>query len=644
MNLDYLKHLNILYVEDNKDSLELTTLMLNDFFNKVIIATNGVEALEKFKQEKIDVVITDINMPKMNGIDLIKEIRKIDKDIFIIMLSAHNEDKFFLESIKIGVDGYLLKPIDLDAFLSLMDKLITKEKIKKENEKHKKLLQSFEEAINKSALVSKTDKKGIITYTNDAFCKISGYSKEELIGKPHNIVRHPDTPKEIFEEMWNTIQNKKIFKGIIKNKRKDGSSYYVDSLIMPILDENGEIQEYLSLRHDITHIMNPVNQLKQAIINFNGKILIYLKLNNYENLEEFYDSKTLDKIENVIADYIKSIFEKECHFDQLYILGNGEYAIITNKYDHSIDKIKKIQEEIKEKIIKIDEFIYNIDILVSLVYEGDRILESAKLGIKRLLKEKKDFIIANNLYKEFQETAKRNIQTIHLIKKAIEEDNIKAFFQPIINNQTKEIEKYESLIRLKDKDKILSPFFFLEIAKKSNYYQTLTTIMINKVFKKAQEIDKEFSINLSIIDIESKNIRKTIYILLEENKEIANRIIFEMVEDENVKDFENVKTFVNKIKEKGAKIAIDDFGSGYSNYKRLIDYQPDILKIDGSLIKDIQTDKYSQIIVQNIVDFAKKLNIKTVAEFIENEKIYDITKNLGVDYSQGYYFGRPQEL
>ena len=94
----------------------------------------------------------------------------------------------------------------------------------------------------------------------------------------------------------------------------------------------------------------------------------------------------------------------------------------------------------------------------------------------------------------------------------------------------------------------------------------------------------------------------------------------------------------------GVQIAIDDFGAGYSNFERLLEFEPDILKIDGSLIKNIITDHYSKNVVETIVNFAKKQNIKTIAEYVENEEIFNFLNELGVDYSQGYFFGKPEDL
>ncbi|WP_373072676.1 PAS domain-containing protein [Sulfurimonas sp.] len=133
------------------------------------------------------------------------------------------------------------------------------------NDKYKDLLQGYKEAVDISSIVTKTDLKGRITYANDKFCEISGYSKDELIGQPHNIVRHPKQDSEAFKDMWETIQAKKTWQGIIKNKHKNGTSYYVHATVVPFLDKNNEIVEYISIRHDITELHNLTEHLEDRV-------------------------------------------------------------------------------------------------------------------------------------------------------------------------------------------------------------------------------------------------------------------------------------------------------------------------------------------------------------------------------------------
>ncbi len=648
----YSKGLKLLYVEDNKDAREMTTMILENFFDSIVVAVNGEDGYEKFKSNNIDLVITDINMPILNGLDMCSKIREIDSDVPLIVLSAHNEDNLFIKSIAIGVSGYLLKPIEHNQLSSLIYRVTQKYKYATQAKANQHLLKVYQKATDLSSIVSRTDLKGIITYVNDSFCEISGYTKDELIGKNHNIVRHPDNPQAIFKEIWESIKEKQeIWKGIVRNRAKNGKSYYVNSLIMPITDIHGNTTEYISLRNDITNIMNPQKQLTNELNDSSNPLLIYMKLGNFSDIEEFYDNSTIELIQDMTLLYLQNKFTQIYSFDKIYQLGNGEYALVLKASSYLKDekffikKLKEYQELIKEDTITLPNIEYDISLLISFAYEKEKILESVKLGIKRLIKVKKTFILANSMATKEQAKARENMKTVFMIKNAINNSKIVSYFQPIIDNTTQEIVKYESLVRLiNEEGKVLSPFFFLETAKKSNYYLNITNIVLEHSFTMLRNCHYDISINLSALDIEHKSMRERILKLLKENKEYANRVVFELLEDESVQNINTVKQFIIDVKEYGVKIAIDDFGAGYSNFERLLDYQPDILKIDGCLIRDIETSTYSLSVVKSIVTFAKEQKLQTIAEFIENEAIYKIIKELGVDFSQGYHFGKPEPL
>ena len=647
---DSIKTLKVLYVEDSPDVKEATLLLLQEFFQNIITASNGEEGLRLYKQEKPDLIITDINMPVMSGIEMIKEIRRENKDIPIIVTSAHSETEFFLESIKLGVDGYILKPIDLKQFLNTLSRVLQKIKIKKELDETLEILKQYQKAIDEFFIVSKTDPKGIITYVNKKFEDISKYKENELIGKPHNIVRHPDNTKELFKELWETIKDKKeIWRGVIKNRAKDGTTYYVDTVIMPISDESGNIKEFISVRSDITKILNPKKRLLDFLKEDKNILLAIFHIENFKDLENLYDLSQIEDIEDKFLKIFLDTLPFECKANEIFHLGDGEIVVakkINDKdnIEESINRAKDFQNKLYERSIEIFDF--EPEIIVSIAYGKDA-YKVARYALSKSIELNTDFIIANEFLDEMQKEAQNNIEILKKIKYAVNNNGFVAFFQPIIDNQTKEIVKYESLVRLKEPDgNFLSPFFFLNIIKRTKYYPFLTRTIIEQAFKALEILNKPISIsvNLSLLDIEKKHIRESIYEILFENKDKANHITFEIVEDENIKDFSVVSDFIREVKYLGIEIAIDDFGSGYSNFEKLLDYHPDILKIDGSLIKNIEESKYSLDIVETIVSFAKKQNLKTVAEFVENENIYQILKDLGVDYSQGWYFGKPQPI
>jgi len=648
----YLKSLKLLYVEDNEGARVSTNMVLKEFFTDITVAIDGQDGFDKFNSGNFDIIITDINMPKLSGIEMTKKIRDINKDIPILILSAHNELDFFMESIKLGIEGYLLKPIDLNQFLETLDKVTQRLKLSDEVDKNIHFLKEYQDVTNKSSIVSKTDIKGIITYANEQFCAISEYKLDELIGKNHNIVRHPDMPKEAFEDMWNTIKDKKqIWKGIVRNKTKSGKSYYVDSTVKPILDMEGNIVEYIALRNDITDIMNPKKQLDDAIKNTKEPLVVYMKLEEFKILEEFYDNTTIEQIQDEISIFLEKHLSSALKFEKIFQLGNGEYAMVNEKSicmedeDDFIDILKMFQDTIKNGAVDINDIHYDMSVIISVAYNDSQVLESSKLGIKELLHTKHNLIISNEFAQKEKVRAQKNMQTISMIKKALTDSKIISHFQPIVNNKTQQIEKYESLVRLvNDDDKVLAPFFFLDVAKKSKYYSAITNMVLDNSFSALQNTNKDISINLSALDIEFTSTREKILELLSQNEQYAHRIVIELLEDESAKDFKTISSFISDVKDLGVKIAIDDFGAGYSNFERLLDYQPDILKIDGCLIRDIETNSFSLSVVKTIIAFAKEQNIQTVAEYVENENIYNILKEIGVDYSQGYYFGKPEAL
>ena len=237
------------------------------------------------------------------------------------------------------------------------------------------------------------------------------------------------------------------------------------------------------------------------------------------------------------------------------------------------------------------------------------------------------------------------MNTIEQIKSAVQNDRIVPFFQPIINLNTSKIEKYEALVRLKLKDgTFLPPCKFLDIAKKSSYYRYITQTMIEKTLKIAQEFPQyRFSINISMIDILDAKLTHMLFETLDTNTDVAKRIDFELLESENLQNLEIVQEFINKLHIFGSKILIDDFGAGYSNFSYFSSLDIDIIKIDGSIVKEIETDNKKLHMLTSIHKFSNGMNMKNVAEYVETKEVAQLLKKVGVEYAQGFYFGQPIE-
>ncbi len=258
------KHLTLLYVEDNLESRESTLLILEEFFDNIIVAVDGADGYQKFQENEneIDLILTDINMPRLNGLGMIKKILEIKSGIPTIILSAHDESRYLIESIDLGVNNFLFKPMNINKLLDILEKIIENLALIYEAKANLQLLQEYHDVMDKSSIVSKTNLDGVITYVNDKFCKVSAYDRDEIIGKTHYIIKHPDNSSPLYEDIWKTIQNsKQVWRGIMKNLSKNQEDYYLDSTIKPIMNNQGEIVEYISLQHDVSELINLNNQI-----------------------------------------------------------------------------------------------------------------------------------------------------------------------------------------------------------------------------------------------------------------------------------------------------------------------------------------------------------------------------------------------
>jgi EAL domain-containing protein (putative c-di-GMP-specific phosphodiesterase class I) len=241
-----------------------------------------------------------------------------------------------------------------------------------------------------------------------------------------------------------------------------------------------------------------------------------------------------------------------------------------------------------------------------------------------------------------QEDQEQLINDVVLIKNAISYNSIIPFVQPIMYTSDETINKFESLMRIPDESgNIIYPIYpIIQTSKKIHLYTELMRQMILKTFDVFRDIEYSFSINIGYEDISDAQFSGFLTTCLETFPN-PNRIIFEILETDIITDFDVVLSFIKHIKHFGCQIAIDDFGSGYSSIENILKLKPDYIKIDGSLIKELDTSIESYTVVKSIITMAKELNSKTVAEFVHNKHIYQILKTLEVDYLQGYYIGIP---
>ena len=398
---------------------------------------------------------------------------------------------------------------------------------------------------------------------------------------------------------------------------------------------------------ELTKLPNK-NALIDTINKENNYSLFLINIDAFKDISDFYGHLAGDSLIKQLASFFSEMSLYHEHI--CYHLRGDEFALLINN-KLSEDKMKQLVKDIEKKTLKHTFYAsMNQSILFTLSFGiscsedktpmNTMLISQANLALHFAKNHTDSWMIYENSLQK-SNNYEENLYWLRKLKLAIEEERIEPYFQPIVNHDSKKIFSQEALMRLIEKNGVaLSPYIFLDVAKKSKLYTTLTKIMIEKTFTKFEKSKMCFSINFSYDDMLDKEVLELLAIKLQKG-DIGKRFTAEILESESITNYDLVKNFIDTIKTYGSKVAIDDFGSGYSNFERLFKLDIDYIKIDGSIIKDIDENEQLLIITETIVAFAKKTNIKVVAEFVHSKEIADILASIGVNHMQGYYFAEP---
>lgn len=562
--LEYSKDLSVLYVEDDDIIRQATTKILSHYFKEVSVAVDGKEGLKKFIQFKnnndvyYDLIISDINMPFMNGIEMSVAIMAENPYQSIIFNTADNDTSFLEDAIKIGVDGFLHKPINLDQL--------------------KILLYKISRAINNRKL-------------NEAFQK---------------------------------------------------------QLEIKVAQQSKKLEEFY-LEDKLTGLGN-MNALNARIDKKSNIVIILININKFHEINEYYGFETGDSFLLQMTDFLLETFKGT---GEVYRGNSDEFVVLSDLKKISFSALLELLKVFSKSMLTHmfytstkemqSEISIPLQITMGLSNSEHKILQYANIALHQAKLQKKELIVFKDELLH-EKNYKKNFEMVRTVYDAIMGERIIAYYQPIVDNQTQKIVKYETLVRLIDmKNNILLPFEFLDIAKKGRLYPYITRAVFKQACEKFKNRSELFSINIELEDITNPTtnafILKTVGMFSE-----PERIVIEIVESQHLEQNDILDTFLSELKKKGCKVSIDDFGTGYSNFEYLLHLNADIIKVDGSLIKNIDNNEESRIIVESIVRFSKKMGLKTVAEFVSSESIYNVVNSMGITYSQGFYFGKPKAM
>ncbi len=387
--------------------------------------------------------------------------------------------------------------------------------------------------------------------------------------------------------------------------------------------------ELLSIYIDpVTHLPNRFQLVKDTKVINNCYILI-LNIIGFSKINVLYGYETGDMILKRIATFIQSRAIKA------YRIYGDEFAVILNNKE----EIEKIFNDLNNLSVKIKGEKLHIYFYGAYAKFEPKALEVCEFAINR--SDKKGLIDSDDV-KSLMDIYKKDLSLAQKLKEVMLKDSIIPYFQPIyVAKPQNKILKYEVLMRIEYDGKILAPGEFLPILYKLPIYTEFTKSVLVKSFEMFKDNDLTFSINFTLTDLRDKNLMTFLKVLIKKYPDVAKRMTIEITESEAIEEFDLINDYIEKLKNFGITFALDDFGSGYSNFTQIAKLDVDFIKIDGSIIQEVLDNEKMKIVFESIVNFAKKFELLTIAEFVSTKELFEYLKNR-VDMMQGYYIGKPE--
>lgn len=546
---------------------------------------------------------------------------------------------------------------------------------RKKIENKMKILSSAIEQTADSVII--TDQMGVITYVNSAFEKMTGYSKSEALGKTPNIVKSGNHNKEFYRKLWSKIKDGHVFIDTFINRKKDGDLYYEEKTITPLIDDSGNITQYVSTGKNITERMKAQDRLnylayhdvltglpnrmllaermsqeiKRAKRLKTKAALLFIDIDRFKNVNDtlghYIGDELLTKVAIRLREEIRS-------GDTVARLGGDEFGLLLTDIKHESDVT-----DFSEKLLVSLSKSYNVD--------GNELYATASIGIclfpddgdtdVKLLKNADAAMYkakegGKNTFKyyshEMSNKAKQRLSLETSMRSAIDNNEFILHYQPQIELGTNKIRSVEALIRWNNPGQgLIPPNDFIPFLEETGMiipvgkWIVSEAIRTHKEFLKYKNGPELISINISGKQFLSEDLASYIIDALWESNLSADNIELEITESLLMENIEETIKVLSRLKELGVKIAVDDFGTGYSSLSYLKRLPIDVLKLDRSFVKDVDKDADSASIASAIISLGHDLGMEIIAEGVETESQMEFLADKKCDIVQGYLYSKP---
>lgn len=566
MNTD---NLIAVLIEDSPIESLMGKIVLEKLNFEVYVARNGEEGLKIVHEVQPALVLCDLDLPDISGIEVIHRINtELTEPPIIIVATCLDDVDYAVEAIRQGAVDYLVKPLSEERLQSAFDKAIIKRKQKAQ------------------------------------------FQEEEI--------------------------------------------YQYDSLTG--LFNRYDIEQYLTLVSEQYAEADHFRALPENVVKF-VDILILLDVDGLQFINNTYGYREGDRTLIHVAKRLKTVLHHE--HDAVARLGNDLFVVVLccverDTIDIRIQRVlnsietEKIYFGVRPHVVTVTAgcTIFNLSHMeqhssTELINNADIALNYARtVGRNR-------YHIYNDLDEAHRQELNVRFNSLELIRQGLQEGRFRIYFQPIVNLVTNQVTHYETLIRLLDENNnILPPELLIKNAEAFGLISKVDRWVVRTCLEQIKALHLNaphisISINLSGKSFEDVSLLNELEDIFNSSDVDPNKIIFEITETAVFSNIERVRHFIRRLQNVGCRFALDDFGVGYSSFYYIKQLNIDYLKIDGCFIRNILTDQNDQVFVRALVEMGRLYGLKVIAEWVENREIANLLRDLGVDYGQGYLFGKP---
>ncbi|MFC3607917.1 putative bifunctional diguanylate cyclase/phosphodiesterase [Stutzerimonas tarimensis] len=535
----------------------------------------------------------------------------------------------------------------------------------------------YRAAVDAAAIFSETDARGVITYVNDQFCEVSGYSADELLGQDHRILNSGHHPSAFFAEMWRTITSGRIWKGEVCNQAKDGSLYWVESTIVPMQDAGGEIYRYVSVRFNITEEHNMLERLRRQVghdelTGLPNRTLLaehferivsmpcpanvqlavcMLDLDDFKDVNDRHGHAVGDLLLTAVATRLASIIRNE---NLVARIGGDEFVLIL----HDIERLPQLRNSLKRVLARVAE---------TYLIEGIALKVTASLGVTLFPSDNvsADTLLRHAdqaLYQAKQQGGNRfqlfdvsqaletraSHQTLARMTEALHNDELVLHYQPKVNLRSGKILGFEALLRWQHPERgTIPPLEFLPVVERADLIVEIGDWVIERALDQLSRWrthgkDWSVSVNIAARHLKQDGFAAAVAEKLAAHPELhPEQLDLELIESVAIDNIQHANRNLEACREAGVRISLDDFGTGYSSLSYLKRLPVQTIKIDQSFIRGILDDPSDQAVTMAIISLCRAFDRDVIAEGVETRAQAALLLSLGCELAQGYGIARP---